>query len=132
MTFASDSGERILKHLEKYDMACGSYVNGTYPYNPAIYKYTDKFEPIVPEGVQQVDGCGFGFVALNKKAMALTFEELDGLGEDLTFCKKAKKAGLTLVCDSSIQVGHLRLIPLDMDNRTTIASVKLSPQTKIL
>jgi hypothetical protein len=117
MTFAPTVGEELIKHLETHDIVCGSYVNGTYPYNPAIYKYTDKFEPIEPQGLQEIDGCGFGFVALGKKAMQLTFEESEGMGEDLTFCLKAKNQGLKILCDSSQKVGHLRLLGLDMDNR---------------
>jgi hypothetical protein len=130
MTFSDTAGETLISHLDKYDIVCGSFVNGTYPYNSAIYK--DK-KPIIPEGLQEVDACGFGMVALNKKAMQIEFEEFDGMGEDLGFCFRAKEAGLKIVCDSSVKVGHLRLLGLNMDNKDAMAEAfKPASNIKIL
>jgi hypothetical protein len=90
-------------------------------YNPAIHKFSwyTKF----PDNVMApVDGCGFGFVYTSKLLLRKianlpdfdhkvgffpdTRDVEGGMGEDFAFCLFAKKAGVQLYADTSVQLGH--------------------------
>ena len=67
-----------------------------------------------PEGVLEIDGCGFGGVLMKvsaledvKKVWQLPFDPARGLGEDLSFCYRAKLLGKKIVCDGRIRMGHI-------------------------
>lgn len=67
-----------------------------------------------PEGIAELDGCGFGGVLMKVSVLEdvmqiwdKPFEPTDGLGEDLTFCNRAKMLGKKIVCDGKIRMGHI-------------------------
>lgn len=73
-------------------------------------------EPLAepPEGIQEIDACGFGGVLIKTELIEAImqvwgrpFDRTPGLGEDLTFCYRAKVLGAKIVCDGRIRMGHI-------------------------
>ncbi|CAJ0596530.1 unnamed protein product [Cylicocyclus nassatus] len=63
-------------------------------------------KPVVVDDNCKVDACGFGAVLVRTSAMAkisqkkgLPFNPIQGFGEDLSFCLKAKECGFDIWCD---------------------------------
>ncbi len=52
-----------------------------------------------------------GFMLINlesiKNIQRPWFRAEDGVGEDVYFCRKARAAGLNVVCDERIEIGHI-------------------------
>lgn len=62
----------------------------------------------------EVEACGFAAVMMTTAALrdvrdrlGLPFYPVQGLGEDLAFCRRARHLGYRIWCDSSIKVGHV-------------------------
>lgn len=126
MSFPINSVDIIMKSIETSgaDIISGIYNHGYEPYNiPAIYKFSknyDIFEPIKDRPLEtcEIDGCGMGFCLINKKKIGIKlgndpFDLLNingtKLGEDLSFCKRAKDKGFHIFCEPKINLGHIRL-----------------------
>ena len=68
-----------------------------------------------PSNLFQVEAVGFGCVMMTMKAVEKVVEKfgpwpfapLTGFGEDMSFCIRARLAGVELWCDSRIRVGHV-------------------------
>ena len=108
----------------KADLVSGFYVTKRPPIVPVCYKETkDGFvtpSEVPFNAVFEVDAAGFGFLlmkfsalkkvtekyGLNKAFQVVDPETGEDLGEDLVFCKLAKKEGLKIVVNSGIQIGH--------------------------
>lgn len=67
-----------------------------------------------PKGTMELEGCGFAGVLIQTSVMKAVrdvwnrpFQPLDGLGEDLSFCVRAKTLGARIVCDESLKMGHI-------------------------
>ena len=109
------------------DFVSGVYHSRKPPYLPIIYHWSDevgKYLQCVTYPKDQIislDACGFGFVwtgakVINAIADSPCFTQLggwfpdrrdvDGYGEDISFCDLAKKAGIQLYLDTGVQVGH--------------------------
>ena len=63
-------------------------------------------------GIIEVDAVGFGFVCIQTEVLRKTPKpwftwETGGLGEDITFCLKAKKAGFKIYAHTDIDIGHM-------------------------
>jgi GT2 family glycosyltransferase len=83
-------------------------------YEPCIFKEcseTDaKFYLDYPKGLIEVEGVGMACTLIKRKV----FETVPGpwffphktLGEDLSFCVRARKAGFKIFCDTELIVGH--------------------------
>jgi GT2 family glycosyltransferase len=77
----------------------------------------------------QVDGCGFGFVAVKSGVFesltrpwfqATTLKREDGfdlhiMGEDLSWCKRVKDQGFEIWFDPSVKVTHNKMMKLTWD-----------------
>lgn len=93
------------------------------PYTPCIY---DKLEKVndrvsftqflsIPEGRFKVGGCGFAGVligtdvlmSVSAKFNGHMFDPIEGMGEDISFCWRARQCGYDIWCDSSITMGHV-------------------------
>ena len=69
----------------------------------------------VPEGRFQVGGCGFAGVLMSMDVLLSVmakfngrmFEPIDGFGEDVAFCWRARQCGYDIWCDSDIELGHV-------------------------
>ena len=93
------------------------------PYTPTIFDKLDWKDDrchytqfmSIPEGRFQVGGCGFAGVLLQtdvlmsvaSKFEGRMFDPLPGMGEDLSFCWRARQCGYDIWCDSEIELGHV-------------------------
>ena len=95
------------------------------------------------EQVFEVAGCGFGCVmtsaALLKKMLdkyGAPFYPLMGMGEDTTFCFRARQDGVKIYCDSRIKIGHIGSKVFDETNylfqKQAAAVCKVAEETGIL
>jgi GT2 family glycosyltransferase len=79
-----------------------------------------KFAQVMPQsdekGLQEVDVCGFGFVAIKPEVMKKVYEDGDGFftpsgsvfqTDDVLFCDRAKECGYKIYYDADVVVGHL-------------------------
>lgn len=93
------------------------------PYTPCLF---DRLQKIgrgasytallsVPDGRFKVEGCGFAGVLLSTDVLLSVaakfdgrmFDPMDGFGEDVAFCWRARQCGYDIWCDSSIEMGHV-------------------------
>lgn len=125
MNFRPDLLERLSADLDEgRDFVSALYFTRKNPVRPCVYEIchptakdgrpdypsAESFKKI-PEGIFEVEGVGFGAVMMTsdviRRAGELPFFPRDGYGEDLTFCRNARAAGVTLYCDSDIVVDHI-------------------------
>lgn len=124
MVFAPDTMQRMMKDYQdrKGDIICGLYFRRTAPYTPVLYEYFDitaegafVVEPKkIPDDIFEVGGCGFGAVLMPTDVLmdvmakyGPPFNPIQGNGEDLSFCWRARECGYKIVCDPSIPLGHV-------------------------
>lgn len=125
MLFPPDTLERMLTEIKKHDedvILTGLYCRRVLPFHPTLFKtleikdemakWTDFDE--IPEDVFEVEGCGFGcvlaptsvFVDVQAK-FGRMFSPIGDVGEDLSFCWRARQCGWKILCDPSIELGHV-------------------------
>ena len=69
----------------------------------------------VPDGRFKVGGCGFAGVLMSTDVLMSVaskfdgrmFDPLEGFGEDVSFCWRARQCGYDIWCDSEIEMGHV-------------------------
>ena len=123
MMFESDTLKRMLKTMDdnNLDILSGVYYRRVEPYTPVLF---DKLEiseegcthsdmKEVPEGLFEIEGCGFGCVLMKTSvifdviaAYKDAFSPINAVGEDLSFCWRARQQGYKIWADSSIALGH--------------------------
>lgn len=117
MTFSADILYRLLR--DKKDIVSGLYYKRQLPKIPVIYEKTDGgFIPMmeIPEGMFRADAVGMGCTLMKTEALKKVreggemFSPYTRMGEDLSFCVRAKKAGLEIWCDPEIKCGHLTMM----------------------
>ena len=122
MVFPSDTLERLWKDRDKGDIVTGIYYRRVEPYKPVLYSRLDiddngcqweNCEDIKDE-IFEVEGCGFGCVLTPTNVFidvmnrfGNMFSPINGVGEDLSFCWRAKQCGYNIVADPSIPLGHV-------------------------
>jgi hypothetical protein len=98
----------------------------TPPFQPCFYttvKINKNFEhtlesPVVfpKEGLMEIQGCGLACCLVKREVFDAIerpyFFPLPKIGEDLTFCLKARKKGFKMFVDLSIDVGHVAAMPI--------------------
>lgn len=120
--FNADMFVRLAAHGD-LDMVSAVYYGRNAPHYPTIYLKDDtpnEFShwPVLdlPEAVVQVDACGFGALLMRREVLEGTpepwFEINDKVGEDISFCVRARKAGFTVWADGQYQIGHLGRVPI--------------------
>lgn len=124
MVFTENDFLTLFEHIQKpeVDIVGGMYSKRQSPYNiNAGYcnkKTKWRLEALVDWGeeLMEVDYLGMGFVLMTqdifKKMKKPWFEYRkyksgDTLGEDVTFCLKAKEAGFKVWLDPNVQLGHM-------------------------
>lgn len=122
MMFPPDALVRMFKSLEHGDIVSGLYFRRVAPFTPVIYDkldiddtgchYTEPKD--IPDGIFEVAGCGFGCVLMPTDIMLDVIEKygspftpINGIGEDLSFCWRARQLGFKIVCDPDIPLGHV-------------------------
>lgn len=124
MVFQPDLLERMFKVMEenKLDFLSGLYFRRAIPFSPVIFDKLEMREDgchwhnaeTVPTELTEIEGCGFGCVLMKTEIIANVFGSqgdlftpLFGVGEDLSFCWRARQAGYKLYLDPSISLGHV-------------------------
>lgn len=135
MIFEPNTLERLLARMEEdktIDIITGLYFRRVPPFSPVLFDRLDidvekdvcfwtEFKD-VPEGVFDVGGCGFGCVLMTTDVIMNVFGRfrkmftpLGGAGEDLAFCWRARQCGFRIVCDSTVQLGHVGTVTVTRD-----------------
>ena len=129
MQFEPDVMQKLFADLDAgCDVVSGLYFKRRSPYTPVIYSECCiqeaaglKFPTAAAyldypkDELFEVQAFGFGCVAMNmdsvRKAVEqygqMLFMPTGGFGEDLSFCMRARFAGLKLWCDSRVKAGHV-------------------------
>lgn len=145
MTFGPDIMEKLIDDIEgKEDGIKKMAVTGLCfgrrpPFKPCIYSELDVEQNgklIMPHDqpyfdyprnkLFKVEACGFACVLMRMdmlEAMGIygvPFFPLCGLGEDLTFCWRARKLDMEFWCDSRIKIGHIMRVSVDEEFRDNV------------
>lgn len=125
MVFEPDLLKKMLKVCEEnnIDFLTGLCFRRKPPYTPTLFDRLDKMEHgasyttimSVPEGRFKVGGCGFAGVLMSTDVLLSVaarfggrmFDPLEGFGEDVSFCWRARQCGYEIWCDSDIELGHI-------------------------
>lgn len=134
--FEPDLMTRLSTHLDNgLEYVSGLYFKRNYPTSPVCYKSitqhkeenelvtdVDTYNEYPKDQLFEVDGTGFGAVMMTVELLkkvqdryGLPFSPQLGLGEDLSFCWRAKQLGVKMYCDSSIKLKHLGTVAFSED-----------------
>lgn len=122
MVFGTDTMVRMFEGLKHGDIVSGLYFRRVAPFSPVIYEkldigpdgctFTEPKE--IPGDYFEIEGCGFGCVLMPTTiAMDVLakygapFTPINGIGEDLSFCWRARQLGYKFICDPKIPLGHV-------------------------
>ena len=132
--FEPDLLKRLMAHVENgLEYVSGLYFKRRYPTEPVIYQEIRQtkndrelttealiYEDYPKDQLFEVDASGFGAVLMKVDLLkavwdkyGLPFSPALGLGEDISFCWRAKQLGKKMYCDSSIKLKHIGLIAFD-------------------
>lgn len=127
MVFNPDLLDRMLEVCEKNDISFLTALcfRRKPPYTPCLFERLDQRKDgkgasytalmSVPEGLFQIEGCGFAGVLMSTDVLISVaaqfegqmFDPMKGFGEDVAFCWRARQCGYEIWCDSSIEMGHV-------------------------
>ena len=125
MVFNPDTLLRLLKDIDDgADFVTGVYYRRTAPFTPTLFKTLNidennnaewtEFEDFPEKDLFEVAGCGFGCVLMKADMIRAVFKKFGRLfspigevGEDLSFCWRARECGYKLMCDPTIPLGHV-------------------------
>ena len=119
----------VMKRLyEDYKAGKGDIVSGLYfrrvtPFSPVVFNTLEIVDnkpqwtasDDIPNEVFEVGGVGFGCVFMDTGVLAdvmnkyegNAFTPLNGVGEDLSFCWRARQCGYNIVVDPEVELGHI-------------------------
>ena len=124
VVFGPDLMERLMEDLQGRDMVTAIYHARRPPFRPVIWKtittgllpsstVVEQYDDYPTDGLFEIAACGFGAVLMKigvirdvAEMFHQTFNPLPGLGEDLSFCVRARNCGYKIWCDPEIQIGH--------------------------
>ena len=122
MVFPRDTLKRLLEDKDKGDIVTGMYFRRVEPYHPCLFSKLEIDEnggaledlKEIPNEIFEVEGCGFGCVLTPVNVLVDViskfgdmFSPYNAVGEDLSFCWRARQCGYKIVCDPSIPLGHV-------------------------
>ena len=138
MTFEPDLLEKLIADIEgaedgKRKLAVSGLCFGRRPpFKPCLYKGLEveqQGQMIMPrcdvwydyprDQLFEVAACGFACVLMRVEMLeamgiyGVPFFPIGGLGEDLTFCWRARKLDMKFWCDSRLKIGHIMRIHVD-------------------
>lgn len=134
MTFMPDTLDMMLDTLKKnnYEILTGMYFRRRPPFTPTLFEelrisptgtVTKEFDEI-PDEIFEVAGCGFGCVLMSRNVLwnvfcqnGNMFAPMNGVGEDLSFCYRARRIGHKIYCDPTIALGHEIRTTITKSNR---------------
>lgn len=124
MQFQPDTLKRMLSIMEANDLdiLSGVYYRRVPPYTPVLFEKLEMDSnqhcehlnmAKVPDGLFEVEAIGFGCVLMTTSVLLDViakfkdaFSPIGRVGEDLSFCIRARECGYKIYADSSIQLGH--------------------------
>ena len=125
MVFSQDILIRMLKTARENDLdfLSGLYFRRTQPFTPVAFDHLEvnedgecewsEFEEL-PQSLFEVGGCGFGCVLIKTKVLEDVhdkfvdmFMPISHMGEDLSFCWRARQLGYKIWMDPTITLGHV-------------------------
>lgn len=125
MVFGPDLLQRMLKVCTEngIDFLTALCFRRKPPFTPCLFDRLDKVDRgasytalmSVPDGRFKVGGCGFAGVLMSTDVLMSVaskfdgrmFDPLEGFGEDVSFCWRARQCGYDIWCDSEIEMGHV-------------------------
>lgn len=125
MVFSPDLLQRMLKVCTENDIdfLTALCFRRKPPFTPCLFDRLDKVDRgasytalmSVPDGRFKVGGCGFAGVLMSTDVLMSVaskfdgrmFDPLEGFGEDVSFCWRARQCGYDIWCDSDIEMGHV-------------------------
>ena len=128
MIFKPDTLDRMMVTMETkgLDFLSGLYFRRVTPYTPVLFKtlefdeekqvcsWTDFGDEDLPKDIFEVGGVGFGCVLMRTDVIfdvaakyGDMFGPLAGVGEDLSFCWRARQCGYKIFVDPSVDLGHV-------------------------
>lgn len=115
MTFEPDAVRRLLAH--DLPIVGGLCFNRRHPYSPVLVYFTERgfaFKYDYPEGLVEVDATGAAFLLVKKEVFLKIREKYPegpwsilGIGEDVSFCKRATAVGYKVFVDTTVKIGHI-------------------------
>lgn len=135
-TFPKDA---LCKMLDRNpDIMTGIYVGGEETHRPVLFTELFKdshdacahaskkgLKDLMEKDVFEVAGCGAGFFLVREHILRLMrihvhewFKPYEGLGEDVSFCQRARELGFKIYADNTFRVGHIKYIEQDIDDWT--------------
>ena len=124
MVFKPDTLIRMMETLQKNDLdiLTGLYFRRVPPYSPVLFEKIEmdgeacdyaEFKTI-PDGLFEVGACGFGCVLMKtdvffdvQSKYGNMFAPIGNTGEDVAFCWRARQCGYKIICDPSVECGHV-------------------------
>lgn len=117
MIFEPDTMTKLLAHNEP--IVSGLYFRRNPPYTPVAFDKCDTknrewSDLPLPDKTTECGGIGFGCVLVKTDVLfdvaakfGTWFEPMNGFGEDLSFCWRARECGYKILLDPSVKCGHV-------------------------
>lgn len=125
MMFEPDTLERMMAKMEERDLdiLSGIYYRRRHPFSPVLFKKLsidennfanfENYNSYPEDDIFEVEGIGFGCVLMKSDVLFDVaaqykdwFSPLGRVGEDLSFCWRARQCGYKIFADPEIQLGH--------------------------
>ena len=134
MIFNVDDIDRLLSHGK--DIVGANYLKRTWPYVPTAQVHYNIEHPEDGEqlnadipGLYEVDMIATGFLLIKTVALGTIildsqvnpFLPLNGLGEDWSFCVRARSAGYSIWADNDLDIGHLGQVVVTRETAARIS-----------
>lgn len=125
MIFNPDTMVRLLEH--NAPIVSGAYFRRSPPYHLVAFDKCDAetrewTDLPLPAETVKCGGVGFGCVLVRTDVLfevaakyKTWFEPMNGFGEDLSFCYRARECGFDILLDPSITCGHVGHIVVNED-----------------
>ncbi len=117
MIFEPDTMRKLL--ADDKDIVSGMYFRRAHPYSLVAFDELDienkKFKDAeIPAEMTKVGGVGFGCVLMKTEVLfnvaakfGCWFDPVNGFGEDLSFCWRARECGYEVYLDPKVSCGHV-------------------------
>lgn len=119
MVFHPDALEMLMEDMKDHDFVCGLAFRRGKPYTPVLFKTlslqgTCEQMNEYPDSIFEIAASGFGMVLMKTEILfdvaakfQTWFAPYENLGEDLSFCWRAKECGYKFYCDPRVKLGHV-------------------------
>lgn len=121
-----EQGEGIIAGIYNTSISTRTGEPTLVPLSYMVNPETDRYHSVKLDSAQYVDGAPAGFLLLSRKALELmeglfgphwftrieTSEPGKMYGEDISFCRRAKQAGLNIMAVPKLGIRHLKIMPI--------------------